>query len=386
MSTSVVNVFRSQVQIRQGISTDRLIPLSGVAGQTIVAGAGGVPAWSDVFSTGKIFPQVAGVGIGMTPTYALDMTVAAGDGIRINAQSGPANIFLRQAGVTNGYINAAGGAGSDLRVAAVRYIALCSANISGSQQDLYKISCGTLTQHQFFRWNGTAMVAAAQIDENGQVGIGVTPTANNGLLQLAAGTTKANGIAFGTDAFLYRSGANNLKLTGAGSSQLSFYLDDTNGPYIGTTSAHVFRLISNNVTAITIDTAQNVGIGITPGGSSKTEIKQIGTGAAAGTRWINYSSADYWGVGYDGAGGFTFGKNGVDQAWMGRNGNKELIQAGGVGQYGANPPAAAPTGYGTPTGGARQGSFAAGSITLPNLAAGVAQLILDLKATGVIAS
>ena len=37
------------------------------------------------------------------------------------------------------------------------------------------------------------------------------------------------------------------------------------------------------------------------------------------------------------------------------------------------------SGYGTPTGGAHQASFAAGSITLPNLAAAVAQLILDLK-------
>lgn len=42
------------------------------------------------------------------------------------------------------------------------------------------------------------------------------------------------------------------------------------------------------------------------------------------------------------------------------------------------------TGYGTPTGGANQGSFAAGSITLANLAAGVAQLILDLKTHGLL--
>jgi hypothetical protein len=42
------------------------------------------------------------------------------------------------------------------------------------------------------------------------------------------------------------------------------------------------------------------------------------------------------------------------------------------------------TGYGTPTGNAYQASFAAGSITLPNLAAAVAQLIIDLKAYGLI--
>lgn len=43
-------------------------------------------------------------------------------------------------------------------------------------------------------------------------------------------------------------------------------------------------------------------------------------------------------------------------------------------------------GYGTPTGGARQSSFAAGSITLPNLAAAVAQLVIDLKTQGLLAA
>jgi hypothetical protein len=47
-------------------------------------------------------------------------------------------------------------------------------------------------------------------------------------------------------------------------------------------------------------------------------------------------------------------------------------------------PIAQKTGYGTPTGNSYQASFAAGSITLPNLAAQVAQLILDLKAYGLI--
>ena len=42
------------------------------------------------------------------------------------------------------------------------------------------------------------------------------------------------------------------------------------------------------------------------------------------------------------------------------------------------------TGYGTPTGNVNQGSFAAGSITLPNLAAAVAQLIIDLKTHGLL--
>lgn len=54
-----------------------------------------------------------------------------------------------------------------------------------------------------------------------------------------------------------------------------------------------------------------------------------------------------------------------------------------IGINGAAPPAQ-PTGYGTPTGGAHQASFAAGAITLPNLAAAVAQLIIELKAYGLL--
>lgn len=50
----------------------------------------------------------------------------------------------------------------------------------------------------------------------------------------------------------------------------------------------------------------------------------------------------------------------------------------GLGFFGTAP-VAQPTGYGTPTGNAYQPSFAAGSITLANLAAAVAQLIIDLK-------
>lgn len=56
-----------------------------------------------------------------------------------------------------------------------------------------------------------------------------------------------------------------------------------------------------------------------------------------------------------------------------------------IGVNGASAPAQS-TGYGTPTGGAKQASFAAGAITLPNLAAAVAQLIVDLKAIGLIAT
>lgn len=55
------------------------------------------------------------------------------------------------------------------------------------------------------------------------------------------------------------------------------------------------------------------------------------------------------------------------------------LNCGALGFFGSSSGQAAPTGYGTPTGGSHQASFAAGAITLPNLAAAVAQLIVDLK-------
>ena len=60
-----------------------------------------------------------------------------------------------------------------------------------------------------------------------------------------------------------------------------------------------------------------------------------------------------------------------------------ITSIGPIGVNGSTAPAQS-TGYGTPTGNAKQASFAASSITLPNLAAAVAQLIIDIKATGLI--
>lgn len=75
-------------------------------------------------------------------------------------------------------------------------------------------------------WTATLNGAAAQTtamwlqgtaatDPFPTLGIGAAPTAGNGLLQLASGATKAYGIAWGTDTFLYRTGANALKTDGA---------------------------------------------------------------------------------------------------------------------------------------------------------------------------
>lgn len=84
-----------------------------------------------------------------------------------------------------------------------------------------------------------------------------------------------------------------------------------------------------------------------------------------------------------GAQPIVFGTNNTYRGQF--SGTGGLLVAGALGINGNAAPAQ-PTGYGTPTGGAHQASFAAGSITLPNLAAAVAQLIIELKAYGLIAA
>lgn len=82
-----------------------------------------------------------------------------------------------------------------------------------------------------------------------------------------------------------------------------------------------------------------------------------------------------------------FGYNGSGLAYNGGSPlATTLLKTGGVGVGAKQIIGGQIAGYGTPTGGARQPSFAAGSITLPNLAAAVAQLIVDLETHGLIAA
>jgi hypothetical protein len=75
----------------------------------------------------------------------------------------------------------------------------------------------------------------------------------------------------------------------------------------------------------------------------------------------------------------------VASGGTGTNGGGSLVvNSSALGFFSATSGTPQATGYGTPTGGSHQASFAAGSISLPNLAAAVAQLIVDLKAYSLI--
>lgn len=109
-------------------------------------------------------------------------------------------------------------------------ISLLSINVGGhdgtnyiTQQALYQVWTDGLwsgtNRGTYYRWQGTPNGSTSSADwmylRNGLLGINASPTTGNGLLQLSSGTTKANGVAWGTDTFLYRTGANALKTDGS---------------------------------------------------------------------------------------------------------------------------------------------------------------------------
>lgn len=96
----------------------------------------------------------------------------------------------------------------------------------------------------------------------GSLGIGLLPVAGAGLLQLASGTTQANGIAFG-GVRLYRSGAGYLTLASTESTDPVLWAVSSSGPscifgadagsgLFGTTSAHELALRTSNSLRIRI--------------------------------------------------------------------------------------------------------------------------------------
>jgi hypothetical protein len=115
-------------------------------------------------------------------------------------------------------------------------------------------------------------------DPFGTLGIGAAPTAGNGLLQLASGATKAYGVAWGTDTFLYRTGVNALKTDGtfttgsdiniapasggavfnltAGTANFTFTQLSSNDCIFGTTTANGVSLRTNSTNALYITSGQ----------------------------------------------------------------------------------------------------------------------------------
>lgn len=101
--------------------------------------------------------------------------------------------------------------------------------------------------------------------------IGAAFTSGNGLLQLASGTTKVNGIAYGTDTFMYRSAAGAVQFLASGTgATLDMYdvnatgcrtqivANNSGGGFLQVVTNHPLTIKTNNIAAVTIDTAQAV--------------------------------------------------------------------------------------------------------------------------------
>ena len=136
---------------------------------------------------------------------------------------------------------------------------------------------------------------AVWVDHSGQVGIGVAPTAGNGLVQLASGTTKANGVVHG-DTFQFRASSGNIFQSGPAATDIIYaafrntgetaYLWAGNGIcYFGSSSATPVSIRTGNVAAINVDTAQ----GVTTAAANYGKVRSVA--ASSGTTTLDATDA-----------------------------------------------------------------------------------------------
>jgi hypothetical protein len=140
--------------------------------------------------------------------------------------------------------------------------------------------------------NGSTTGAECMRLQNGcQTLGGIAAVSGNGLIQLASGTTKANGIAFG-DWIVHRVGATDFNFSPAAatdgyvrvvrSSGETLALGAASGVcVVRAASAHPLWIGANGGTAITIDTSQ----GVTTAAANYVKVRSVA--ASAGTTTLN---------------------------------------------------------------------------------------------------
>ena len=220
------------------------------AAQTITAGT---------VAQQRSLKLVGGDGVGNPGgIYLVSATASGGDGATVEAvgQRGDSNgssafcgqfalahlrtdAAMTTSGVSLGRLKF-GGNPTDTSLANVVYSAQIRGYAAGAWSSSAAMPTGIILS------TGSAGVASGSIseagtdavwlDHNGLLGIGVAPTAGNGLVQLASGTTKANGFALG-DVNIFRNAAGSVKL-GGNNAFASFTVDgnaagSSGGAYIG---------------------------------------------------------------------------------------------------------------------------------------------------------
>jgi hypothetical protein len=122
---------------------------------------------------------------------------------------------------------------------------------------------------------------------------GNTSVAGNGLLQLASGPTKANGVAFGTDTFFYRKSAGQVQLESSNSNRLTLHTINNDYSVLefltNDSSAHTVALQGSSYGLEIISTAGNSGlrVGFTTGANNPYKL------------WVNGSSRFDGNVGFN---------------------------------------------------------------------------------------
>ena len=143
--------------------------------------------------------------------------------------------------------------------------------------------------------NGGTIPAEWMRLQNANLGIGVAPTAGNGLLQFAYGTTKANGVAHG-DTYQFRASSGSIFQSGPAATDIIYavfrntgetaYLWAGNGTcYFGSSSVTPVSIRTGNVTAINVDTSQ----GVTTAAANYVKVRSVA--ASAGTTTLDATDA-----------------------------------------------------------------------------------------------
>lgn len=149
------------------------------------------------------------------------------------------------------------------------------------------------------------------------------------------------------------------------------------------TGAHTFTPSGGGV-AITINASvSNWGltlVGSSTAGQSLGLLLKAGTNSTDDTLLVQNQAGTLQFLFIAGDGHGTLGPSATSGLSWASTG--KVTFSSSIGIFATAPPAQ-PTGYGTPTGNARTSSFAAGSISLANLAAEVAQMVIDLKSYGI---
>lgn len=209
--TSTNNTSGIRLNVTSAATTAYRVQYSGVSLLTIM------PAGTSIFSSSTGTPRTINT---ISPYLQVEGTDAAGSTSSITRNSNDANpaglyfaksrsataggVTILQSGDTIGTINFLGADGANTN----SFAASIQAQVDGTP------GAGDMPGRLVFYTTADGSSTATQrmlINNAGLVGIGVTPTASNGYLQLPSGTTLATGgIAFGTDTNLYRAGVNIL--------------------------------------------------------------------------------------------------------------------------------------------------------------------------------